>query len=71
MLKTIRIFQLIVALVLTGLVLVQAKEGGLSSVVSSGTMYRSRRGLEKIIFVATVVLGILFSLNSLFLLYLS
>ncbi|MBD3366215.1 preprotein translocase subunit SecG [candidate division WWE3 bacterium] len=66
-----KILQLIFAVSLTGLVLIQAKGGGLSNMVGSGAMYRSRRGLEKIVFIATIVLGILFSFNSLFLLYLN
>ncbi len=70
MLKIIKMIQLIIAVLLTGLVLIQSKGGGLSSLVGSGTMYRSRRGLEKIIFIATIVLGVLFSINSLVLLYL-
>jgi len=71
MIKTIKVIQLIVAISLTALVLIQAKGGGLSSMVSTGTMYRSRRGLERIVFITTIILGVLFSVNSLFLLYLS
>ncbi|HOM78238.1 preprotein translocase subunit SecG [Patescibacteria group bacterium] len=71
MLTVLKTGQLIISLLLTVFVLVQSREGGLSSAVSSGAGYRSKRGLEKIIFVGTIVLGILFSFNSLWLIYLS
>jgi preprotein translocase subunit SecG len=71
MYKMVKIMQLVFALVLTGLVLIQSKGGGLSSMVGSGAMYRSRRGLEKVVFVGTIVIGVLFSMNSLFLLLLT
>lgn len=66
-----QILHLVLILVLTGLVMIQAKGGGLSSMVGSGTMYRSRRGLEKVVFVATIISGSLFALNSLLMLYLN
>lgn len=65
------IVQIILSVLLTIFVLVQSREGGLSSAVSGGATYRSKRGLEKVIFFGTIVLGILFALNSLWLIYLS
>lgn len=50
------------------LVLIQSKSGGLSgSVANSFGAYRSRRGIEKGIFILTIVCGIVFTVNSLFL----
>ncbi len=71
MIRFSKIIQIVMAVILTGLVLVQSREGGLSSAVSLGAGYRSKRGLEKIIFFMTIVLGILFSLNSIWMLYLT
>jgi len=71
MIQFVKTCQIIFSLALVGLVFVQTKGGGLSSIVSSGSMYRSRRGLEKIIFVSTIFMGVLFSLNSLLFLYLN
>ncbi len=65
------IAQIILSVLLTIFVLVQSREGGLSSAVSGGTAYRSKRGLEKVVFIGTIVLGALFALNSLWLIYLS
>jgi preprotein translocase subunit SecG len=54
--------QIVVAIALTALVLLQAKDAGLSSMFGGGDMgvYKTRRGVEKTMFNATVVLGIAF-----------
>jgi preprotein translocase subunit SecG len=54
--------QIVVAIALTALVLLQAKDAGLSSMFGGGDMgvYKTRRGVEKTMFNATVVLGIVF-----------
>mgnify|MGYP001558906589 FL=1 len=42
-------------------ILLQQRGGGLSPVLGGdGAVYRTRRGVEKIIFWATIVLGVLF-----------
>jgi len=52
--------------------LIQSKSSGLSSTLkSSFNMYRSLRGFEKIIFVLTVILGVLLVVNSLAIVLLS
>lgn len=51
--------EFIFAVVLVGLILLQNGKGGLSSGVSSDT-YRTKRGAEKIIFIATIVTAIIF-----------
>jgi preprotein translocase subunit SecG len=67
-----RIFQLILAILITFLVLIQSKGTGLSSAVGNiGGYYRTKRGIEKLVFVITVISGVLFVLNSLFIVLLS
>jgi preprotein translocase subunit SecG len=62
------IIQIIASVALILLVLIQSKASGLSSsVASSFGMYRSRRGVEKGVFVLTIIFGIIFTVNSLFL----
>ncbi len=66
------IFETLIAAVLVGLVLLQAKGTGLgASFGGGGEMYRSRRGVEKIVTVGTVVFTLLFGLVSLVLLFIS
>ncbi len=54
--------QIVVAVALTVLVLLQAKDAGLSSMFGGSDMgvYRTRRGVEKTMFNSTIVLGIVF-----------
>jgi preprotein translocase subunit SecG len=54
--------QIVVAIALTALVLLQAKDAGLSSMFGGGDMgvYKTRRGVEKTMFNSTIVLGIVF-----------
>ncbi|MDP2638936.1 MAG: preprotein translocase subunit SecG [Candidatus Azambacteria bacterium] len=55
------IIQIAVATLLIGSILLQARGTGLSSVFGGeSTFYHTRRGIEKIIFWATIVLAILF-----------
>ena len=66
MLGILKIVQIVVSIVLVALVLIQSKSAGLSSSLkSSFNMYRSLRGVERIVFVLTIVFGILLVLNSL------
>jgi preprotein translocase subunit SecG len=61
-----KILQIFLSIIVTALVLIQSKGGGLSmSVGSAFTMYRSKRGLEKVVFILTIVFSILVVLNSL------
>ena len=54
------------------LVLIQSKTAGLSpSLKGSFNMYRSLRGVEKIIFILTVIFGVLIVVNSLVIVLLS
>lgn len=58
----IKLLQLIIAILLTVAVLMQNRGGGLSGVFggTGGGYYMAKRGLEKKIFIATIVLSIAF-----------
>lgn len=57
--------QIIVALILVFLVMIQAKGGGLGSTFGgAGSFYRSKRGLEKIIYFVTIFMAVVFFLLS-------
>ena len=65
------VLQIITAVFLIGSVILQAKGTGLgSSFGGSGELYQSKRGVEKIVFYATLVFGALFGLLSIFLIVL-
>ncbi len=61
------IFQVVLSVLLSLLILVQNKDGGLSAAVGGGEQsFRStRRGPERVIFLSTVVVAILFVANAL------
>lgn len=60
---------ILVSVSLIGLIILQAKGTGLgSSFGGGGEFYRSKKGVEKIVTTATVILTVLFSLLSLLLL---
>lgn len=62
------VIQIIASIALILLVLIQTKASGLtSSVANSFGAYRSRRGIEKGVFILTIVFGIIFTINSLLL----
>ena len=72
MLAFTKTLQLIISGLLIVLVLIQSKSSGLSSTLkSSFNMYRSLIGFEKIIFVLTVISGVLLVVNSLAIVLLS
>lgn len=53
------VLQLIFALSLIGLILLQSSQGGLGS-AWGGELYRTKRGAEKFVFTATIVTATLF-----------
>ncbi len=57
------IIQLVVAITLVGLILLQNSKGGLTAGVG-GEAYRTKRGAEKVIFSATIVAGVIFFIIS-------
>lgn len=63
LLPILNIAQIVISILLIGAILLQQRGGGGLSPVFGGTeggAYRARRGLEKIIFRATILLGALF-----------
>jgi protein translocase SecG subunit len=53
--------QIIIAVLLTGAILLQQKGAGLSATFGGSSMeYSTKRGAEKVIFYATIVLSVLF-----------
>lgn len=58
----IPIAQIVVSVIIVILILLQERSSGLSTIFGgeSGGVYQTRRGLEKIIFRATIVCAILF-----------
>jgi len=64
----IKILQVIVAILLMVAVLLQNRGGGLSGVFGGGGggFYMAKRGIEKKIFIATIVLSIIFFAISLY-----
>jgi len=54
-----------ISALLVAAILLQQKGVGLGSAFGgSGQIYRSKRGLEKGLFIATIVLGVLFTLTA-------
>ncbi len=63
--EVITVIQIIIALSLMAAILVQARGTGLGSTWGGGgEFYRSKRGMERIIFIATIVLAAAFLLIS-------
>lgn len=61
--KIITIIQVCFGVILIALILVQNKGGGLSGVFGGGevaNVYRTKRGLEKNLFLLTIIFSILF-----------
>ena len=63
----INILQIIIAIVLTVVILMQNRGAGMSGVFGGGgsNVYMTKRGLEKKLYVATIVLSIAFFVISL------
>lgn len=60
------VFQIVLSILLIIFVILQNKGSGLSEVFGgSDTFYSSKRGIEKVLFIGTVVISILFLVNSL------
>lgn len=61
MLFSLNIAQIIISVLLVIVILLQQRGGGLSPVLGGeGGAYRTRRGAERTIFAATIVLSVLF-----------
>lgn len=60
------IFQILLSIILCLLILLQARAGGLGSAFGGASfVYRSKRGVEKMIYYATILAAVLFFLNAL------
>lgn len=65
MVATMTVAQIVVSVLLIALIVLQAKGTGLGRAWGGGgEFYKSRRGVEKIIFRATIILVFLFLLSS-------
>ena len=55
---------IIITILLIALILLQNSKGGLQSGIGGAQMYRSRRGAERIVFISTIGMAILFLITS-------
>jgi len=63
----IRIIQAIIGVLIIVLILLQERSTGLSGIFGGeGGFYQTRRGIEKIIFISTIALGVIFIALSLY-----
>ena len=63
---------IVLSILIVALVLIQSKSGGFASGIGNSIgFYRSRRGLEKVVFIVTIVVAVLVAVNSLILVILS
>jgi preprotein translocase subunit SecG len=61
-----KIIQIILAVILITFILLQQRSSGLGAAFGGeGNVYRSRRGIEKILFYATIVVAVLFGTTAL------
>ncbi len=59
--RIIQISQIVIAILLTTAILLQNRGTGLSGVFGGGSgVYRTKRGVEKMLFTTTIVLAVLF-----------
>ncbi|OQA03182.1 MAG: preprotein translocase subunit SecG [bacterium ADurb.Bin400] len=58
---TFKILQIVFAILLIAAILLQQRGSGLGSAFGGeGNFYRSRRGAEKVLFIATIIIAVLF-----------
>jgi len=64
MVNALFFLQIFLALLLIGFILLQGRGTGLSSAFGGGgETFRTRRGVERIVFYATIIVAILFGLS--------
>jgi len=59
------IAQIVISIILLGLILIQSQGGGLGEAFGQSTLYSSKRGMEKFIFLLTIIFAFLFIILSL------
>jgi preprotein translocase subunit SecG len=63
----LQIVQIIIAVALTVAILLQARGAGLGSVFGgTGAVFKTRRGIDRLLFRTTIVLAVVFGVLSLF-----
>ncbi|MEI8143099.1 MAG: preprotein translocase subunit SecG [Candidatus Berkelbacteria bacterium] len=66
----LQIIQIVLAVLVVFFILLQQRGSGLGAAFGGeGNVYRSRRGIEKFLFNATIVVAVLFCLNALALVF--
>lgn len=64
--KPLQIIQIIISILMIVVILMQSRGAGLSGIFGGASnVYQTKRGIEKTLFTATVILAILFFLISL------
>ncbi len=58
------ILHVLISVGLIGLILLQNSKGGLGSAFGGGASFRTKRGAEKVVFNATILLAVLFLVTS-------
>jgi len=59
------VFQVLLSIALISLILLQSSKGGLGGGLGGGELYRTKRGAERLVFIATIVVSVLFLITSL------
>lgn len=60
----ILLVHLLVSVGLISLILLQSSQGGLGSAFGGGEAYRTKRGAERVVFIGTIALAVLFLITS-------
>ncbi|MBI3956282.1 preprotein translocase subunit SecG [Candidatus Gottesmanbacteria bacterium] len=60
----ILIIHLLVSVGLISLILLQSSQGGLGSAFGGGETYRTKRGAERVVFIGTIIIAVLFLITS-------
>ncbi|MFA6588172.1 MAG: preprotein translocase subunit SecG [Patescibacteria group bacterium] len=62
LIKILSVVEIVTAVLMTIAILMQAKGAGLGAVFGGeGNVYRTKRGAEKVLFYATIVMGVIFA----------
>lgn len=62
--KIILIFQILVSLLLIAAILLQGKGEGLTTNLSEGNFFTTKKGVERLVFIITLILAFLFLLGA-------